>query len=69
MLTHPEIIAMVERLGGRAVMGGRHVKLVDRNGRVAGILPKKPRTPTGKGSERAYLNLRSQLRRAGLWQP
>jgi len=63
MLDHAQLMRMVERLGGEVRDGGRHF-VIRSEGRVIAILPKgRAANKPGRG----YLNMRGQLRRAGLW--
>jgi hypothetical protein len=65
ILSNREVRQMVTREGGSVVPGGSHLKIRDANGRLVGILPKNGKLQ----GYRAYLNMRSQLQNAGLWNP
>lgn len=63
MLSKRELIAMVERRGGLIGNGKRHLKVRTADGRFVCVLPHGPKL---NDDRRAYLNLISTLRSAGL---
>ena len=63
-LDRSEILAMVERLGGRIDRRGKHYVVRDSDDRRVTVI-----ATTGSLNGRVYLNVRAALKRADLWQP
>ena len=63
-LTRPQIITMIERLGGWTEHRGKHIRVLDRDRKLVTVL-----STTGSLNGRLYLNVRARLKAADLWQP
>lgn len=62
-MSKDEVLAMVERRGGRVVNGKKHLKVWAPDGRFVCVLPHGPKL---NNDRRAYLNLIRTLRSKGL---